>query len=141
MNITIRDLKIEDYSQFTKLISTNISFKEYKYFLYDVLSNKHIILVALIDNNIVGTGTLLIESKLSHNLTYMGHIENLFILEEYRGKGIGKQIMEILIDYAKNFGCYRIDLICKDELLNFYKNIGFKIKQLGMTMLIEKNFK
>lgn len=71
----------------------------------------------------------------------MGHIENILVQETYRGKGIGKLIVNYLSNYAKKYGCYRIDLTCEESLECFYKNLGFEIKQLGMTMLIKENFK
>jgi len=141
MEITIRHLLLDDYICFTNLISTNITLEEYNNFCNNILSNKHIIIVALVNNIIVGTGTLLIEPKLTYNLTYMGHIENLYVSEHYRINGIGKKIINHLISYAKNFGCYRIDLICKNDLCEFYNNIGFTLEQVGMTMIVKDNFK
>ena len=38
------------------------------------------------DNEIVGTGSLLIEQKLTYNIRYLGHIENIFVDEKYKRK-------------------------------------------------------
>jgi len=141
MNKIIRNINISDYSNFIKLIKTNITFKEFSDFLKSTLSEKHIIIVILIEDKIIGTGTLIIEPKLTYNISHMGHIENILVDEEYRCKGIGKSIINYLSNYAKEYGCYRIDLTCEEKLEDFYKNLGFEIKQLGMTMLIKENFK
>ena len=35
-------------------------------------------------------------------------MEDIFVKEEYRGKGIGKQLIEVVILEAKNQGCYKL---------------------------------
>ena len=104
----IRHLDINDYKQYTRLINTNITEGEYVYFVKTHLSSKHIIVVMEVNGNIVGTGTLLIESKMTNNLCFLGHIENIYIDEQNRNKNYGKNIITFLIDYASKFGCYRI---------------------------------
>lgn len=137
----IRKINVNDYIEFTNLINTYISLKEFTDFLSFALGDKHIIIVVEIENKIVGTGTLFIEPKLTYNMSYMGHIENILVDENYRCKGLGKMIVNYLSNCAKEYGCYRIDLTCEDRLGDFYKNLGFEIKQLGMTMLVKTNFK
>lgn len=140
MNINIRNLGKNDYAQFIKLIDTNVSIENYEKFINN-LSSTHIIIIAEYENKIIATGTLLIEPKLTHNICYMGHIENIFVDNEYRNRGVGKDIVQYLKNYAVKYGCYRIDLVCEEKLEKFYGNMGFTKKQLGMTMFIEKNFK
>lgn len=141
MDQLIRKIDINDYKDFINLIKTNITFDQFSNFLKFTLSDKHIIIVIEVEKKIIGTGTLIIEPKLTYNISYMGHIENILVHENYRGKGLGKLIVNYLSNYAKEYGCYRIDLTCEDRLEDFYKNLGFEIKQLGMTMLIKENFK
>ncbi|WP_422861265.1 GNAT family N-acetyltransferase [Flagellimonas sp. W118] len=46
---------------------------------------------------------------------YIGkHIEpdNVYILSEYQGKGIGKQLMEWIFNYSKSIGCNGSELNC-----------------------------
>lgn len=141
MRHIIRKIDINDYKDFINLIKTNITFEQFSDFLKFTLSDKHIIIVIEVENKIIGTGTLIIEPKLTYNISYMGHIENILIHENYRGKGLGKLIVRYLSNYAKEYGCYRIDLTCEERLEYFYKKLGFEIKQLGMTMLIKENFR
>ena len=86
----------------------------------------HIILVAEIDGRIVGTATLLIESKFIHNGGIVGHIEDVAVDKNHQGKEIGKKIIEYLLEYAKNRECYKTILDCTDEVRPFYEKIGFK---------------
>ena len=137
----IRNITCNDYYSFTTLININISIDIFKLFINNLNLNRHIIVIYEKDNEIVGTGSLLIEPKLTYNISYLGHIENIFVKENYRNKGIGKEIVNFLINYAKEKLCYRIDLACEDKLINYYKSLGFDKKINCMTMLNKENFK
>lgn len=46
---------------------------------------------------------------------YIGkHVEpdNVYILSEYQGKGIGKQLMDWIFDYGKSIGCNGSEINC-----------------------------
>jgi len=137
----IRHIDYIDYNNFIKLINININTDTYNLFISNLNPNRHIIVLYEKDNQVVGTGSLLIEPKLTYNICYLGHIENIFIDEKYRNKGIGKEIVEYLVNYAREKLCYRIDLACEDKLINFYKELGFNKQLICMSMLIEENFK
>lgn len=58
----------------------------------------------------------------------MGELVKLYLLSEYRGKGIGKELMVRSIDFAKDFGYTSLYLETMDELSNaiqLYNNLGF----------------
>lgn len=138
----IRQISKNDYEQFIELINTRVIKEDFELFLTNNLqSGQHIILVYEINNKIIGTGSLLIETKLTYNISYLGHIENIFVSEEYRNKGIGKEIVKCLCKYANEKKCYRIDLSCEDYLIAFYKNLGFDKQLYCMSMLNKENFK
>lgn len=59
----------------------------------------------------------------------MSELVKLYLLDTYRGKGIGKELMMRSIDFAKNFGYKSLYLETMDELSNaiqLYNNLGFK---------------
>lgn len=64
---------------------------------------------------------------------YIGkHVEpdNVFILPEYQGKGIGKQLMEWIFNYAKSIDCKGSELNCytKNESgQKFWKSQGYQM--------------
>ena len=138
----IRYLKNTDYERYIKLIDSNISENHFNTFITDVLNTNHIIIV-MEDSlqNIIGTGTLLIEEKLTYGGCKMGHIENILIHEEHRGMGHGEALVEHLLDIAKTTGCYRIDLNCHTELENFYRKNNFSKDNISMNVYIQANFK
>lgn len=137
----IRNISYHDFENFIKLINTNIDVVSFNLFINNLNPNRHIIIVYEKNDEIIGTGSLLIEPKLTYNISYLGHIENIFVDEKYRNMGIGKEIVNFLIDYAKKKLCYRIDLACEDHLINYYKSLGFNKKINCMTMLNKENFK
>ena len=63
--------------------------------------------------------------------TFLGraglYLEDLFVLPEYRGKGIGKGILKQLARIAVEKGCGRIDWWCLDwnqPSIDFYLSLG-----------------
>lgn len=88
--------------------------------------SNHIIHVAEIDSKIVGSTTLLIEQKFIHKGGLVGHIEDVVVSKGFERKEIGRKIVESLLDVAKDRGCYKTILDCKDDVKEFYEKIGFK---------------
>ena len=132
--MNIRKLLKSDFTKYKQLINSDIHLDTYNDFLTNVLGDLHIILVIEIDNNIIGTGTLFIEKKLTYGGCKMGHIENILIDEMFRGKKYGEIIVNTLLNLAKENGCYRTDLNCSKELEHFYKKNNFNQKYLCMNI-------
>lgn len=86
----------------------------------------HLIIVALIDGKVVGATTLLIETKFIHNGGKVGHIEDVVVDKEYQKNGIGEKMINYLLRYAKDQGCYKTILDCVDDVKPFYEKLGFK---------------
>jgi len=86
----------------------------------------HIVVVAELDEKIVGSTTLLIEPKFIHKGGLVGHIEDVAVDKNFQGQKIGKKIIEYLLEFAKNRGCYKTILDCTDDVKPFYEKLGFK---------------
>ena len=58
-----------------------------------------------------------------------GHIHNLFVLEEYRGQGIGKRLIQRFVQICEESGVRRIITDSDDieALRRFYTSLGFRI--------------
>ena len=97
-----------------------------------IQDQNHIIHVAVDDEKIVGSTTLLIEQKFIHDGGLVGHIEDVVVCKDYEGKGIGMKIVMSLLDVAKERKCYKTILDCKDDVKQFYERIGFKHESSGM---------
>ena len=86
----------------------------------------HIIYVAVQDSKVIGSATIFIEPKFIHDGSSVGHIEDVVVRKDQQGEGIGQKLIEALLEYAEKKGCYKTVLDCKDEVMPFYKKLGFK---------------
>jgi len=113
--------------------ASNIDKNKAKEILKKIKQNQnHIIHVAVDDNKIVGSTTLLVEQKFIHNGGLVGHIEDVVVRKDYEGKGIGIKLVMSLLECAKEKNCYKTILDCKDDVKQFYERIGFKHESNGM---------
>ena len=131
--VTIRELKEDDIQKgFLKTLDTlrqtsSVTqekaleiFKEIK------INPKHIIIIAELNGEIIGTTTLLVEPKFIHQGGKVGHIEDVVVRKEFQGRKIGQKIIKFVLQIAKNQGCYKTILDCSDDVKSFYEEIGFK---------------
>jgi GNAT superfamily N-acetyltransferase len=84
--------------------------------------------IAMENKKIISSCYLAIIPNLTRNGKSIGFIENVITDEKYRKKGIGKKIMEMAIEYAKENNCYKVVLqsgIKRVEAHSFYEKIGF----------------
>ena len=86
--------------------------------------------VGLYNDKIVAYGSVVVENKVRGEVA--GHIEDIVVDSEVRGKMIGVSLIKELIKVAKNKGCYRITLFCKETLVNFYCRNGFEVNNVVM---------
>lgn len=56
----------------------------------------------------------------------VGGIYNLSVMKENRQQGIGRQLVEYAIDYAKQFGVKRIVTQASKDSENIFKKVGFQ---------------
>lgn len=132
-SITIRKLQKEDlWNGFLHTLdslreASTIDVKTAEKIFNKINSNSdHIIAVAEMEGKIVGSTTLLIETKFIHNGGKVGHIEDVVVDKEHQKKGIGEKIVIYLLGIAKEQGCYKTILDCADEVKPFYEKLGFK---------------
>lgn len=55
-----------------------------------------------------------------------GEVLSVFTEKEYRGQGICSTLMKNLVDYGREHGLCRIDLMATDEGYPIYKKAGFE---------------
>jgi glucosamine-phosphate N-acetyltransferase len=125
---------IEVLSQLSFIDNKSITQDQWNQFIYQLNNNHQIyVLVDSNSNNIIASGTLLIENKIIHNISKVAHIEDIVTDSKFRGKGYGKIMIEYLIDKAKEHQVYKIILNCSDENIKFYEKCGFELKSNQMA--------
>lgn len=83
---------------------------------------------------VIGTGSILIEKKFIHGLSSVGHIEDIVIDKKYRGYGLGKMLIDHLINIGKKNNCYKIILNCDEKNEGFYNKCNFNRSGLEMRI-------
>jgi glucosamine-phosphate N-acetyltransferase len=74
---------------------------------------------------IIGSGTVIIESKIIHSCRPVAHIEDIVVHPDYRGKGIAKNIISLLKNFSMSKNCYKIILNCNDKYIGVYEKCDF----------------
>jgi L-amino acid N-acyltransferase YncA len=97
----------------------------------------HYLLVVENEGKIVGTATLLIIPSLSHNACPWAVVENVIVSSNYRGQNLGRQLMEYIINQARDAGCYKIILSSnkkRKDSHRFYQSLGFEASSEGFNL-------
>ena len=128
----IRNLNRNDFDQVINLLVTSFSSRYNHPLINENLNNLNTIcLVAEIDNVIIGVASLHIIEKLTRK---MGLIEDVAVDLKYRGKGIGKKLIQKLIVESKKQGCDKTVLNSTENNVPFYEKIGFTVNELQMVL-------
>ncbi|GAX88041.1 amino-acid N-acetyltransferase [Lebetimonas natsushimae] len=83
----------------------------------EVAANIRSYIIAYDNNKPVGVGALHIFSP------FLGEIRSLAVKREYQGKGIGREIVNKLIDEAKNLGLKEVLTLTYQK--EFFEKLGF----------------
>ena len=86
--------------------------------------------VGIYNNKVVAYGSLVVENKIRGEVA--GHIEDIVVDSNVRGKMIGVALIKELIKIGEIKGCYRITLFCKETLVKFYSRNGFEVNNVVM---------
>ena len=135
----IRVLEPNDYFKgFLKLLERltvvgNISYDSFTEYFYCQNQNTTTYVIEDTTECIVATGTLILEKKYTHNLSVVGHIEDIVVSKDHSGKGLGKILMNYLTKKAKDSNCYKVILNCKKDNIGFYNRCGYVEKEVEMV--------
>ena len=91
------------------------------------------IFVYTVDEIPIGMATILVEQKIIHGGKCVGHIEDVVVDKQHRGKGIAKTLLQHCITHGKNSNCYKIILDCGPDMISYYETCGFSSKNIGMA--------
>lgn len=80
----------------------------------------------------VSKGTLIINFR--EGKDPMGLIEDIWTHEDYRKRGLATRIVLSLVNTAKEWGCYKVNLSCADHNIDFYRRFGFEVYQNNMRV-------
>ena len=87
--------------------------------------------VAINNETIVGFASIHIIEKLNRRSCL---IEDVVVDKKERGKGIGKLLIEHLINFSKSKSCDKIILNSKESNIPFYNKLGFVQNEIQMVI-------
>ena len=88
------------------------------------------IYVAVADNEIVGSFSLLVMDNLAHMGAPSAIVEDVVVTPHRQGQGIGAHMMQFAMDQCKKHGCYKLVLSSnkkRAEAHKFYQKLGFEL--------------
>jgi len=145
-NLCVRPLQSDDFSRgFVDLLKQLTSVGEvteenYKERFYEMKSCRgtyyNTVIVDKSNDKVIGAASLIVERKFIHHCAKRGIIEEVIISDLYRGKSLGKLIVNILIELGKSLGCYKITLNCTDQMIAFYQRLGFVAEEGNANFLV-----
>ncbi|MDD5082469.1 MAG: GNAT family N-acetyltransferase [Dehalococcoidales bacterium] len=98
---------------------------------------RHQLLVATEDGLVLGTVLLQIIPNLSHDCRPWAILENLVVDSRYRGRGIGRLLVEYTLARSREAGCYKVQLLShkrRQAAHRFYRALGFEDSALGFRL-------
>lgn len=87
-------------------------------------------------DRVVGMATLVPIEQLTGRT---GRVEDVVVDKEYRGQGIGKRLMELIVAEAKRLGLEKLELTsnpARKAANKLYKSLGFKRKETNVYRLV-----
>ncbi|MFZ1527720.1 MAG: GNAT family N-acetyltransferase [Ferruginibacter sp.] len=120
------------------------SLKEGEIHYYDLMglikAEKAVVLVAVIDNEITGSGyAKILPAEPYQKYSEYAYLGFMYVKPAFRGQGINKKILQALIDWAKsrNLTEVRLDVYEENTIAkNAYLKAGFKPNLLEMRLEI-----
>ena len=89
------------------------------------MGDNYITYVYIIEGSIVATSAVLYEYKLRY-IEPKAYIEDVAVHPDHRGKGYGRSIVSFCYEEAKRRDAYKVVLSCSDDLIPYYKSLGFE---------------
>ena len=145
MGIQLKPIEDKYFSEIIILLQSISDFypekTNYQSILKLFLNQRYVFGIVAIDsiNNgntekVIGFGSLHLSRKIRGGI--IGFIEEIAVIENYKGRGIGKLIIQELIDNARNEKCYKLVLECRDEKKFFYEKLGFNCSGHSMSLIL-----
>lgn len=98
--------------------------------------------VAVADGQLVGTADLLVVANLTHRGEPWAIVENVIVTSTARRVGVGRALMEHLIQLARAAGCYKLQLVSgkhRAEAHEFYRGMGLDAVAEGFKIYFDES--
>ncbi len=99
------------------------------------------LLVAVLDERVVGTADLAIVPNVTHRGTAWGIVENVVVASEARRSGVGRAIFGEIERIARAAGCHKVSLLSgkkRVEAHSFYRSVGYEPFSEGFKLYFDR---
>lgn len=139
--IEIRKVEKQDldfvYKAICELENEVLDFEVFKQIFDENISNsKNVYLIAENENESLGFISFHTQNLL-HHCGLVGEIQEFFIHQKYRGQGVGKQLIEKIMNYADQNNLKSIEVTTNKrrvENILIYENLGFGLTHNKFTI-------
>lgn len=117
----IRTITLGDYDKLIRFWKAHYFVRgidSLKYFKLFLEKNPSLSILAEENGGIVGTVLGSFDGR-------RGYIQKLVVHKDYRGKGIGQELIKKVVKKLQAVGALYIPINCERELIPFYKKCGF----------------
>jgi GNAT superfamily N-acetyltransferase len=144
--IAVRKAEINDVAELSELffefVGTESNLTSMKEQL-EVISNNpsYYVAVACDGDKVIGTSMGIICYDLVGNCNPFMLIENVVVLPQYQGQGVGKLLMQSLEDFGERNKCNYVILVSESKRKashNFYESIGYSVDERGFKKRLMK---
>lgn len=112
--------------------------EDYRIMFRAMLADQNqVIMVAENKGVLVGTVTLVVVPNLGHRGCPWAALDNLVVMPDWRGYGIGTSLVETVSNMARQRGCYKLVLssnIRRTDAHRFYRRLGWRLTHLGFEI-------
>jgi GNAT superfamily N-acetyltransferase len=146
--VVIRPARHEDVARIVELFELGsltegkedpAELARYRAALTEIASGTGAVLVAQLDEEVVGVCQLIVFRHLQSRGGLCAEIESVHVHPDRRGGGIGRVLMEAAIARARELGCYRVQLTSNQERPDahrFYAALGFSASHQGFKLML-----
>ena len=90
---------------------------------------------------IVGTTSLLVLPNLTYDCRPTAFFEPMVVVEAHRRRGVGRLLVERVLDDARAAGCWKVQVIshkrhAEDGAYAFYESLGFEGEATGFRLYL-----
>ena len=96
-------------------------------------------MVAEMDGEVVGMCQLVVFRHFQRRGGLCAEVESMHVHPDFRGRGIGEQLLNAAVDAAQQAGCYRVQLTSNRQRADahrFYERHRFVPSHIGFKRLV-----
>lgn len=112
------------------------------YYIRHINDNTFVSWLAIDEGKIIGTSGMSFVEKPPYYSCPSGKIgllSSMYVIKEYRRRGIARLLLDKVVNEAKNYGCATVQITASDMGVPLYTSYGFKKNNNFMYYTFEKS--